>query len=177
MCGKKNHDSYEIDVNYKYKNDRNKDPYIIYLTKKQAKDNIRALKNEKKYTIKLSGYHFKKNCREVLNDNYKFIDLLKAIDKNEMEDYTPTYFPPKSDYWTPASSKEVELYEKPTKRTISIGVKKRPKDFIKKFIKKDKIENYYPTTVYLSKPVLKRYLKHIKKIYKSRRIIWSIKTN
>ena len=77
MCGKKNHDSYEIDVNYKYKNDRNKDPYIIYLTKKQAKDNIRALKNEKKYTIKLSGYHFKKNCREVLNDNYKFIDLLK----------------------------------------------------------------------------------------------------
>ena len=37
MCGKKNHDSYEIDVNYKYKNDRNKDPYIIYLTKKQAK--------------------------------------------------------------------------------------------------------------------------------------------
>ena len=83
-----------------------------------------------------------------------------------MEDYTPTYFPPKSDYWTPASSKEVELYEKPTKRTISIGVKKRPKDFIKKFIKKDKIENYYPTTVYLSKPVLKRYLKHIKKFIK-----------
>ena len=148
---KKIHDSYKIEVDYKYKNDRNKDPYIIYLTKKQAKDNIRALKNEKKYTIKLSGYHFKKICREVLNDNYKLIDLLKDIDKNEMEmeDYAPIYFPPESNYWTMPSSKEVELYEKPTKRTISIGVKKRPKDFIKKFVKKDKIENYYPTTVFL----------------------------
>ena len=147
---KKIHDSYKIEVDYKYKNDRNKDPYIIYLTKKQAKDNIRALKNEKKYTIKLSGYHFKKICREVLNDNYKLIDLLKDIDKNEMEmeDYAPIYFPPESNYWTMPSSKEVELYEKPTKRTISIDVKKRPKDFIKKFVKKDKIENYYPTTVF-----------------------------
>ena len=147
---KKIHDSYKIEVDYKYKNDRNKDPYIIYLTKKQAKDNIRALKNEKKYTIKLSGYHFKKICREVLNDNYKLIDLLKDIDKNEMEmeDYAPIYFPPESNYWTMPSSKEVELYEKPTKRTINKKKKKRPKDFIKKFVKKDKIENYYPTTVF-----------------------------
>ena len=54
------HGSYEIDVDYKYINDRNKNPYIIYLTKKQAKDNKIALKNKKKYTIKFSGYHFKK---------------------------------------------------------------------------------------------------------------------
>ena len=116
-CVEKNiHGSYEIDVDYKYKNDYDKDPYIIYLTKKQAKDNKIALKNKKKYTIKLSGYHFKKICREVLNDNHKFIHLLKAIDKNEMEmgmyDYPPTYYPPVSEYWTLPPSKEVELYKK-----------------------------------------------------------------
>ena len=60
MCEKKIHGSNEIDVNYKYINDISKDPYIIYLTKKQAKDNKIALKNKKKYTIKFSGYHFKK---------------------------------------------------------------------------------------------------------------------
>ena len=80
--------------------------------KKQAKDNIRALKQRKKITLEFSAYHFKKNCREVLKYNYIFIDLLKAIDKNEIEDYAPTYFPPKSEYWTPAPSKDVELHEK-----------------------------------------------------------------
>ena len=49
---------------------------------------------------------------------------------------------------------------------IDIGFKRRKKDFIKKFIKKDKIENYYPTTVYLVKPNLKSYLSYIKKIMK-----------
>ena len=38
--------------------------------------------------------------------------------------------------------------KKPTKRTIDIGFKRRKKDFSKKFIKKDKIENYYPATVF-----------------------------
>ena len=45
------HSSYEIDVNYKYKNDYNKVPFIIYLTKEKAKENIRALKNEKKIIL------------------------------------------------------------------------------------------------------------------------------
>lgn len=75
-----------------------------------------------------------------------------------MEDYSTTYYLPESEYWTPAPSKEVELYEKPTKRAITIGFKRRKKEFINKFIKKDKIENYYPATVYLNKPNLKRYL-------------------
>ena len=59
------------------------------------------MKNKKKYTIKLSGYHFKKICREVLNDNYKFNHLLKAVTNNEMEeyDYAPIYFPPESNYY------------------------------------------------------------------------------
>ena len=43
--------SYEIDVNYKYKNDYNKTPFLIYLTKEKAKENIRALKSEKKNTL------------------------------------------------------------------------------------------------------------------------------
>ena len=166
---KKIHGSYEIDVDYKYQSG-NKDPYIIYLTKRQSKDNKIALKNKKKYTIKLTGYHFKKICREVLNDNAIFNHLLKDVAKNEMndgyEDYIPTYFPPKSDYWTMPLSKDVELYEKPTKRTITIGFKKRPKDFIKKFVKKDKIENYYPAVVYLNELNLLKYLIKIKKILK-----------
>ena len=83
-----------------------------------------------------------------------------------MEDYAPIYFPPKSEYWTPTPSKDVELYEKPTKRTIDIGFKRRKKDFLNKFIKKDKIENYYPIALYLDETNLKRYLGHINKIIK-----------
>ena len=48
------------------------------------------------------------------------------------------------------SSKEVKLYKQPTKKTITIGSKKRSnKDFIKKLNIKDKIENYYPKLIYL----------------------------
>lgn len=50
-------------------------------------------------------------------------------------------------------------------------------DFFNKFIKKDKIENYYPTTVLLNKTNLKKYLRYIKKNCKSRRKIWTNKTN
>ena len=65
------------------------------------------------------------------------------------------------------SSKDVKLYKKPTKKTITIGFKKRSKkDFMKKFNIKDKIENYYPKLIYLTETVLKRYLNHIKKIIK-----------
>ena len=134
MCEKKNHGKYVINADYKDYYSSYKDPFIIFLKKKkQAKDNVRALKQRKKITPEFSGYHFKKKCREVLKYNYIFIDLLRNIDQNEanegVEDYPPTYFPPKSDYWTPAPSKDVELYEKPTKRTIDIGFKRRKKIF------------------------------------------------
>ena len=59
------HKSYEIKVDYKYKNDYNKHPFLIYLTKEKTKENIRALKNGKQYTIKFSGTHFKKVCRAI----------------------------------------------------------------------------------------------------------------
>ena len=52
------HSSYEIDINYKYKYDDNKSPFLIYLTKEKAKENIRALKSEKKYTIKFYRFTF-----------------------------------------------------------------------------------------------------------------------
>ena len=167
-CLEKNiHKSYEIDVNYKYKNDYNKNPFLIYLTKGKAKENIRALKNEKKYAIKFSGVHFKKICRETLNNNYKFAHVFANIKSSEGDDNPDTYFPPENNYWSMPSSIDVELYKKPTKRTISIGLKKRTKkDFIKKFNIKDKIENYYPKLIYLTEKVLKRYLNHIKKIIK-----------
>ena len=158
------HSSYEIDINYKYKYDDNKSPFLIYLTKEKAKENIRALKSEKKYTIKFSGLHFKKVCRETLNNNYKFADVIANIKSNEGEDNPRTYFPPKSNYWSMPSSKEVKLYKQPTKKTITIGSKKRSnKDFIKKLNIKDKIENYYPKLIYLNKKELNRYLNRIKK--------------
>ena len=133
------YDSYEIHVDYKNrdKDDFYKDPYILYLTKKQSKDNLIALKNKKKYTIKFSGYHFKKICREVLNRNSQFnnliIDILYKEKKFKKKNYIPTYSLPKRDWWTLPPSKKVKLYKKPTKKTITIGVKKRAKDFMKKF--------------------------------------------
>ena len=40
--------SYEIKVDYKYKNDIDKFAFLIYLTKEKAKENINAIKNGKK---------------------------------------------------------------------------------------------------------------------------------
>ena len=78
---------------------------LLFLLKKkhkQTKDNIRALKQRKKFTLEFSGYHFKKICREVLKYNCIFIDLLRNIDQNVanegMEDYSTTYYLPESEY-------------------------------------------------------------------------------
>ena len=92
------HKSYEINVNYKYKYDYNKNIFLIYLTKEKAKENIRALKSEKKYTIKFSGLHFKKVCRETLNNNYKFKHVLDDIKSIQGDDNPGIYFPPKNNY-------------------------------------------------------------------------------
>ena len=65
-------------------------------------------------------------------------------------------------------SEEVKLYKQPSKKTITIGSKKRSnKDFIKKLNIKDKIDNYYPKLIYLNKKVFKKYLSKIKKIIKA----------
>ena len=162
--------SYEIKVDYKYKNDINKLPFLIYLTKKKAKENINAVKNEKKYTIKFSGLHFKKVCRQTLNNNIILADLILKASKNKGEDNPGIYFPPKADYWSSKESKEVELYKQPSKKTITIGYKKNKKDindFIKKLNIKKQIEDYYPTLIYLKKKELKRYLNHVKKNIKA----------
>ena len=101
---KKIHGKYEINVDYKDYHSSYKDPFIIFVKKKhkQTKDNIRALKQRKKFTLEFSGYHFKKICREVLKYNYIFIDLLRNIDQNVanegMEDYSTTYYLPESEY-------------------------------------------------------------------------------
>ena len=64
---------------------------------------------------------------------------MRTIWRNLGEDYVGIYSLPKSEYWTLPPSKDVELYEKPTKRTIDLGYKRRNiKDFFKKFIKKIK---------------------------------------
>ena len=58
--------------------------------------------------------------------------------------------------------------KKPSKKTIPLGRKPRNvKHFLKKFIEKDKIENYYPYPIYLSEEDLIKYLKYITKIQKA----------
>ena len=160
--------SYEIDVNYKYKNDYNKVPFLIYLTKEKAKENINAIKNEKKYIIKFSGLHFKKVCRQTLNNNIILNNLIVKALENEGEDNPGIYFPPKANYWTMKPSKEVNLYKKPSSKTYTIGSKKKTSnDLMKNFNIKDKIGNYYPKLIYLEKKVLEKYLSKVKKIIKA----------
>ena len=163
------HKSYEINVNYKYKYDKNKNLFIIYLTKEKSKENIKALKSEKKYTIKFSGLHFKKVCRETLNNNYKFKDVFDNIKSSQGDDNPDTYFPPKNNYWSIPLSKDVNLYKQPTQKTITINDRKKgnKKDFIKNLNIKDKIDDYYPKVIYLSKSSLKKILNKFKKIIKA----------
>ena len=168
------HKSYEINVNYKYKNDKNKIFFLIYLTKEKAKENIKALKNEKKYVIKFSGLHFKKVCRETLNNNYKFKHVFDDIMQNQGDDNPPTYFPPRDNYWSMPLSNELNFFKQPTQKTITINDRRKRsnknKDFIKNLNIKDKIDNYYPKLIYLSKKVLKNYLSKVKKIIKAEKI-------
>lgn len=77
------YEKYSLRVNYKDYGALNKSPYIIFLTKKQEKDNIKAIKEKKKITFVFSAYHFKKVCRPTLNSNHQFNDLLITIRKNE----------------------------------------------------------------------------------------------
>ena len=105
------YEKYILKVNYVNYDSLDKCPYIIFLTKKQAKDNLKAIK-EKKITLEFSAYHFKKICRPVLNYNHQFSDLLYTIHRNEAEDDPGIYTLPKVDYWTLKPSKDVKLYKK-----------------------------------------------------------------
>ena len=168
------HKSYEVNVNYKYKYDKNKNLFIIYLTKEKAKENIKALKNEKKYTIKFSGLHFKKVCRATLNNNYKFKDVFDNIKATQGDGNPDTYFPPKNNYWTIPLSKDVTLYKQPTQKTITIDERKKSKknfNKIKNLNIKDKIDNYYPKVIYLSKVALNTFLNKSKKMIKAEKEI------
>ena len=161
------YEKYSLRVNYKGYDALNKSPYIIFLTKKRAKDNIKAIKEKKKITFVFSAYHFKKVCRPTLNSNHQFEDLLNNIYQNPAVDDPGIYMLPKVDYWSLKPSKDVKLYQKPSKKTIPLGMKpKNLKDFFEKFIKKDKIENYYPYPIYLDEANLIKYLKYITKIKK-----------
>ena len=156
--------SYEINVNYK--NRYKKTPFIVYLTKKKAKENIEAIKKKKKYTIKFSGMHFKKVCQETLNKNIILDDILSSfrffLDEEEMKNYTPPVIP----HFSP--SKKILPYKQPSKEKITIGgIKKDIKDFIKKLKIKTKIDKYYSTFIYLDMKNLQNYLDHVKKFIKN----------
>ena len=122
---------------------------------------------KKKYTIKFSGLHFKKVCRQTLNNNIILNNLIAQALKNEWDDNPGIYFPPKATYWSMKPSKEVNLYKKPSSKTYTIGPKKKTgqKDYLKKFNIKDQIGNYYPKLIYLEKKVLNKYLDKVKKNY------------
>ena len=125
---------------------------------------------KKKYTIKFSGLHFKKVCRETLNNNYKFKDVFDNIKSIQGDDNPGIYFPPKDNYWSMPLSKDVILYKQPTQKTITIDERKKSnkkKNFTKKFSIKPKINNYYAKLIYLSKGSFKKYLIRIKKIIKA----------
>lgn len=73
----------------------------------------------------------------------------------------------KNDYWSLKPSKDINLYKKPSKKTIFLG--KEPQksfDLFDKFIKKRKIENYYPFPIRLREKELLKYLKYVTKIKK-----------
>ena len=164
---KKIYSFYEIKVDYKHKYDLDKFPFLIYLTKEQAKENINAIKNEKKYTIKFSGLHFKKVCRETIKKNIKLNDIFMFLLKKKIP--PEMHFPSEDFYKKKKKSKEVELYKPPSKKTITIGYKneKDINDFIKKLNIKKNIGNYYPTLIYLDLKQLKKYLHHVKKNIKA----------
>ena len=82
---------------------------------------------KKNMQLNFRVYVLKKICRETLNNNYKFAHVFANIKSSEGDDNPDTYFPPENNYWSMPSSIDVELYKKPTKRTISIGFKKRTK--------------------------------------------------
>ena len=124
---------------------------------------------KKIYTIKFTGLHFKKVCRQTLNSNIILTNLLLKAIENDGEENPGIYFPPKATYWSTKPSKEVNLYEKPSSKTKTIGPKNKTgkKDYIKKFNIKDRIGNYYPKLVYLDKITLIKYLKKVQKIIKA----------
>ena len=161
------YENYRLNVNYENYKSSNKTPYIIFLTKKQAKDNLKALKDKKRITLIFSANHFKKVCRPTLNTNIQFLGLLDEILRTQGEDVPDSYNLPEVDYWTLSPSKDVKLYKKPSKKTATIGYKQISiKDFFNNFEIRDKIENYYPYQIFLREEDLKKYLDYIKKIEK-----------
>ena len=68
------HKSYSITINYK--NQDKLIPFIFLLTKKQNKDNQKAMRKRTKYTITFSGGRFKKTCKQTLDLNQKLDYIL-----------------------------------------------------------------------------------------------------
>ena len=80
------HKSYRLNVTYKYIYDENKFPYLIYLSKKKAEENLEAINKRKKiHTIVFSGSHFDKVCRATIEKNYRFETVLSDIRLYENE--------------------------------------------------------------------------------------------
>ena len=68
------HKSYSFTINYKKQYELV--PFILFLTKKQIKENQKARRKRTKYTITFSGDHFKKTCRQTLDLNQKLDYIL-----------------------------------------------------------------------------------------------------
>ena len=80
------HKSYRLNVTYRNIYDSIKFPYLIYLSKKKAEENIEAINKRKKiHTIVFSGSHFNKVCRATIEKNYRFEIVLSDIKLYENE--------------------------------------------------------------------------------------------
>ena len=73
----------------------------------------------KKKINNFSGLHFKKVCRQTLNNNIILTNLIVKALENEWEDNPGIYFPPKANYWLLPPCKEVTLYKKPSSKTYN----------------------------------------------------------
>ena len=85
------HKSYKLNVSYTYiYNNKNKFPYLIYLTKSKGEENIESINKRKKlHTIVFSGSHFNKVCRATIENNYKFEIILSDIKLYSDENLIP----------------------------------------------------------------------------------------
>ena len=85
------HKSYKLNVSYTYiYNNKNKFPYLIYLTKSKGEENIESINKRKKlHTIVFSGSHFNKVCRATIENNYKFEVVLSDIKLYDNENEIP----------------------------------------------------------------------------------------
>lgn len=132
------HRYYRLNVTYKFIKDKNKLPYILYLSKSKNEENLQAIRDRKKtHTIIFSGSHFDKVCKKTVENNYKFEVLLSNIygfDNDMLKEPTEDYSITLPNFkWQNKSKKDEKI--------VSIGGKQD----LKQTVMKDNIPSNNPS--------------------------------